>query len=74
MNCLLFLLIGVASSAHALDCSNASASPNLLWPPNHKMAAIDIEGVSGADQISIQCISQDEPTNTNGDGNTEYDA
>tara|TARA_R110001599_G_scaffold233082_1_gene432254 strand:- start:3510 stop:8678 length:5169 start_codon:yes stop_codon:yes gene_type:complete len=59
--------------AYALDCSNATASPNLLWPPNHKMAKIQIKGLGNAN-VTVQCISQDEPLNDSGDGNTEFDA
>lgn len=55
------------------DCSGAHAVPNLLWPVNHKMVDIEIAGVCGADSLLVECISQDEPLNVEGDGNTEYD-
>ena len=70
---LLLLLSSVSLHAHALDCSKATASPNLLWPANHKMAKIEIKGL-GNSIVSVQCVSQDEPLNDLGDGNTEYDA
>ncbi|MDH3348879.1 MAG: hypothetical protein OEM02_12380 [Desulfobulbaceae bacterium] len=61
----------------APDCSVASPSQATLWPPNHKMEPIQILGVSDPDgdsvSIAIQCILQDEPLNTTGDGNTKYD-
>ncbi len=63
---------------HAPNCANAVASDTRLWPANHKMATIDIDGISDADNdalsIVVQCIYQDEPLNSLGDGNTEYDA
>ena len=66
-------LTGTPASAQVLDCANAYASPNSLSPPNHTFAEIAIEGVIGADYLEVQCISQDEPLNADGDGNTEYD-
>jgi hypothetical protein len=48
------------------SCSNAVASPNLLWPPNHKFVSIQISGIvnpaPGAVTISVTSIFQDEPT------------
>lgn len=70
---LLLLLFAGGNHAYALDCSKATASPNLLWPPNHQMAKIQITGLGDAN-IAVQCISQDEPLNDSGDGNTEFDA
>jgi hypothetical protein len=54
------------------NCSQAVASPNLLWPPNHKFVPIHILGVtnsgSGAVTISVTSIFQDEPTAGQQDG------
>ncbi|HEX4965239.1 MAG TPA: hypothetical protein VF173_30800 [Thermoanaerobaculia bacterium] len=48
------------------SCASATASPNLLWPPNHKFVAIHIGGIGnpapGAVTISVTSIFQDEPT------------
>src|SRR6185312_3129127 len=48
------------------SCASATASPNLLWPPNHKFVAITISGVvnpaPGALTITVTSIFQDEPT------------
>ncbi|HET7499392.1 MAG TPA: hypothetical protein VFK02_00255 [Kofleriaceae bacterium] len=60
------------------DCSNAAADPATLWPPNHRMASVQITGVvdpDPGDQVTIQItsIAQDEPLNTIGDGNTDVD-
>ena len=60
-----------------LDCSNAGPSVETIWPPNHKMVAVSILGVTDGDgeaiTISIDSIFQDEPLNTTSDGNTEID-
>jgi hypothetical protein len=48
------------------SCASATASPNLLWPPNHKFVAIHIAGIvnpaPGATTITVTSIFQDEPT------------
>ena len=58
-------------------CSTATARPSLLWPPNHKMVAIRILGVTDPNgkpiTIRVTSIFQDEPTNTTGDGDTAID-
>jgi hypothetical protein len=58
-------------------CTAAVASPNLLWPPNHKMVPIQILGVTDPDgnpvSLIVTSIFQDEPTNDTGDGNTSID-
>jgi YVTN family beta-propeller protein len=60
------------------NCSNAVASPNLLWPPNHKFVSIQISGIvnpaPGAVTISVTSIFQDEPVQSPGSGNTSPDA
>lgn len=60
------------------DCSNAYPSDSVLWPPNHKMAPIQIMGVTDPDfdpvTITIYAIKQDEPTNGLGDGDKSPDA
>ncbi|HEV8713609.1 MAG TPA: choice-of-anchor tandem repeat NxxGxxAF-containing protein [Candidatus Binatia bacterium] len=59
-------------------CGLAQASPDLLWPPNHKLMTIGIMGVtdSNNDTISITVtrVTQDEPVNGLGDGDTSPDA
>ena len=53
-------------------CSTAKANPSQIWPPNHKFVPISIRGVTDPDgnpvTIKVTSISQDEPTNTDGDG------
>jgi subtilisin-like proprotein convertase family protein len=60
------------------DCSMAYASVGELWPPNHKLDTVTIEGVVDPDgdpvTITITGISQDEETDGLGDGNTCPDA
>jgi hypothetical protein len=62
---------------HPPECV-AEADPEVLWPPNHKMVAVDIVGVTDPDgdpvSIVVKSIRQDEPVNTVGDGNTAPDA
>jgi hypothetical protein len=49
-----------------------------LWPPNHKLKEIPIDGVTDPDgdavDIVIDYVTQDEPLNDKGDGNTCADA
>jgi VCBS repeat-containing protein len=49
-----------------------------IWPPNHKLVAVPLSGGSDVDgdalTIKVTSIRQDEPTNTQGDGNTSVDA
>ncbi|MDH3277805.1 MAG: LamG domain-containing protein [Nitrosopumilus sp.] len=59
-------------------CLNASPNSATLWPPNHQMAPITIVGVTDPDgdpiNIIVDSVLQDEPTNTNGDGDQSPDA
>ena len=77
------LLTGVGVSSPVLanqtpDCSGGIASPSTLWPANHKFQSIDILGVFDAEgdqlEFAVQCIQQDEPLDSTGDGNTDWDA
>lgn len=73
----------VASSGGVLTITNTSPmctvapSPALIWPPNHKMVPVTASGATDVDggplTYSVVSIFQDEPTNTNGDGNTAID-
>ena len=55
-------------------CDSAVASESVLWPPNHRYHAISILGVTDPDgdpvTITVTGVTQDEPVNTRGDGNT----
>jgi len=56
------------------DCTAAAPSVRSLWPPNHKFHPIKVNGVTDPDgdpiAITVTSISQDEPLNSIGDGNT----
>jgi len=56
---------------HSYSCKTVKASPRLLWPPNHKFHLVRL---SGAKNITITSVKQDEPVNGTGDGNTSPDA
>jgi hypothetical protein len=50
-----------------------TASPNVLWPPNHKMVLVTIGSNCGTAQCTITGVSVNEEDNTIGDGNTVND-
>lgn len=58
-------------------CTNAKPSDKSLWPPNHKLATLSVQGVTDPDNdpvtITITGITQDEPVNGLGDGDTAPD-
>ncbi len=54
-------------------CASAQAVPAILWPPNHRLAPVDLFAGQGA-RITILAVSQDEPVNGTGDGATSPDA
>jgi len=55
--------------------SGASATPNVLWPPNHKMVEVTVN-YTVTDPCPNTCVltvSSSEPINGTGDGNTSPD-
>lgn len=57
--------------------SAARPTVPILWPPNHGLVQVGILGVSDPDNnatIRITAVTQDEPTNGLGDGDTAVDA
>ena len=57
--------------------SSVSASPNVLWPPDHKMVPVAVT-VAASDNCSavtsrIVGVTSNEPVNALGDGNTDPD-
>lgn len=58
-------------------CTNALPSTSLLWPPDHKLVAITILNVTDPEKdvvkITVTGITQDEPVNGLGDGDTAPD-
>lgn len=59
------------------NCDLAAPSVSELWPPNHQMTPVTINGVTDPDgdaiAIAIAGIFQDEPVNGAGDGDTGPD-
>ena len=62
---------------HNPVCSSLSAGPN-LWPPNHKLNTVTVTGATDPDgnplTVTVTGVTQDEPTNGLGDGDTAIDA
>ena len=60
------------------DCSGVSATPSLLWPPDHKFRRVSLSGASDPDgdplTLTVTGVTQDEPLNGLGDGHTAPDA
>jgi hypothetical protein len=57
--------------------SAAKPSVATLWPPDHRMVRVRINGVGGSANIptiTITGVTQDEPINGRGDGDTAIDA
>jgi cysteine-rich repeat protein len=56
----------------APDCSAAAPRPCALWPPNHALRPVEIEGIVDPDgdrlAITVRGIRQDEPIEGLGDG------
>jgi predicted extracellular nuclease len=61
-----------------LDCSAAFPSKEILWPPNHRMHEVRVEGVTDPDgdlvTITVNSVYQDEPLKGRGSGWTGPDA
>jgi len=59
-------------------CALARASTDVFWPPNHKLVPVTIEGVADAEEpgvrITITGVTQSEPVNGLGDGDSSPDA
>jgi K319L-like, PKD domain/Putative Ig domain len=59
------------------DISNAHADVPVLWAPDHKLLPVRIIGVTDPNNnatVEITGVTQDEPTNGLGDGDTAIDA
>jgi hypothetical protein len=60
------------------DCSAVEATPDVLWPPNHKLVLVTLGGATDPEgepvTIAITGVTQDEPVNGQGDGDTAPDA
>jgi uncharacterized repeat protein (TIGR01451 family) len=61
----------------SLDCSRARATPDRLWPPNHKFVLVTLPAVTdngNTVNLTVTGVKQDEPVKGSGDGNTSPDA
>jgi hypothetical protein len=59
------------------NIDHAYADPSILWPPDHRLVPVQIKGVIDPDNnatVTITKVTQDEPTNGLGDGDTAIDA
>ena len=63
---------------HNPICTKLAASPPELWPPNHKLHLVTVTGATDPDgnalTTTITSVTQDEPLNGLGDGDTSPDA
>lgn len=69
--------VNVLDSASPPLVGAARPTVSELWPPNHQMVPVGITGVTDEDSevvITITGVTQDEPTNSKGDGDTPIDA
>jgi uncharacterized repeat protein (TIGR01451 family) len=62
---------------HNPVCTAVSAGPD-LWPPNHKLVPVTVAGATDPDgnplTYTVTGVTQDEPTDGLGDGDTPVDA
>jgi hypothetical protein len=72
-----FALVDVAGDAPP-DCSGATVSPAVLWPPNHHLVPLTLSGATDPDgdvlTVRATGITQDEDVDAAGDGSTTPDA
>jgi hypothetical protein len=77
------LPVGMAWGPHGvccrpLDCGSAEPTVATLWPPNHRLVEVGVQGLAtpgGAPVVvAVTGVRQDEPLNGRGDGNTAPDA
>ncbi|WP_163931030.1 PKD domain-containing protein [Paraferrimonas sp. SM1919] len=71
------VLINVQNENDPPLASAAIPTVDCIWPPNHNMVTVGITGVSDPEDnavITIDSVTQDEPTNGTGDGDTPVDA
>jgi hypothetical protein len=59
------------------DCTTVTGGPD-LWPPNHKLRLVTLTGATDPDgdpvALTVTGVTQDEPLNGLGDGDTSPDA
>jgi hypothetical protein len=66
----IILITVVPSTNGSPECHAAAADPPSLWPPNHKLVPVSIEGVSDPDgdpvTFVVTRVTQDEPVQNSG--------
>ncbi len=53
--------------------ANASVTPSVLWPPNHKLVTVTVNYAAGAGTSCSLDVASNEPVNGTGDGDTAPD-
>jgi hypothetical protein len=75
--CALFLpvarLVAVGTEKCPLTIGTVSASPNVLWPPNHKMVKVTVSYLPSCPSTCFLTVGSSEPENGTGDGDTAPD-
>lgn len=63
------------SSAVPVTITSASASPSVLWPPNHKLVplTVSVNTTGSPSTCKIVSVTSNQPINGKGDGNTSPD-
>lgn len=58
------------------DCTRVQIHPSTLWPPNHRLVEVALTAPGAAQPLALVVtgITQDEPTDGTGDGDTCPDA
>jgi hypothetical protein len=60
------------------DCSTVTPDQTSLWPPNHTLRLVTLSGATDPDgdpvTLTVTAVTQDEPLNGQGDGDTSPDA
>ena len=62
------------AAGNAEGCNGITASVDELWPPNHKLARLRFSGQASGTTVTVTNITQDEPIDSDGDGDTCPDA
>lgn len=68
----------IVEDTSAPELTNLTANPSVLWPPNHKMAAVTVtatvvDAVDPSPTVRIASVSSNQPINGTGDGDTAPD-
>lgn len=71
------LLVGalVPGLGHADHCDPVTATPDSLWPPNHKLHTITLTAADPSCDVDITSVTQDQAVDGKGSGHTiDFDA